>query len=105
MSFNRKFNPNVWETPRPAHPVPPFVNNQQNFYQNQGNYQQFPNFNSNYQQQNQSHNQNIRPLLSFPQGDLVPPPQFRKFNNNNNINNNPNYRRPGPACSRNNYQG
>lgn len=102
MSFNRKFNPNIWEQPRPSHQIPPFVNNQQNFFQNQnqGNFQyQNTNFNSNFQQ-----NQNIRPLLGLPVLNVqdLGTQQFRNYNNNHNQDN---YRRPGPACARNNNYG
>lgn len=102
MSYRKTFNPNIWDQPRPVHPIPPFANQQQNFFQNQGNFsQQFQNqnFNQNFPSQNQ--NNNIRPLLSLPIGgsaDHQAPP-FRKFNNNNNR------QRPGPAFTRNNYQG
>lgn len=102
MSFNRKFVPNVWEAPQQIHPAPPFTNNPPNFYPNQGNLEVWNNqgnshFNQNFQQ---NHNQNIRPLLSL-QNNPIPdhPQQFRRFNNNNNQE----YRRPGPVCSRNNY--
>jgi hypothetical protein len=101
MNFNNKFNPNIWDAPRQQQPNPPFVNNQPNFFQNQGsfNFQSNQNFGPNFQQ---NQHQNIRPLLSLPitnSSDHQPAP-FRKFKNNNN---NPDYRRPGPACARNNY--
>lgn len=100
MNYNRKFIPNVWEAPRQVHPIPPLFNNQQNFYQNQGNSEFWngnPNFNQNFPQNN-----NIRPLMSVHNAPGQDPPnQFRGFNNNNA--NNQEYRRPGPACSRNNY--
>lgn len=104
MNFNRKFIPNVWEAPRQAHPILPFVNNQQNFYPIQGNSEIWNNQgNSNYKNFQQNHqNQNIRPLPHI--NTSGPDHQhFRKFNNNNNTNNQ-DYRRPGPACSRNNYK-
>lgn len=93
MNYNRNFNPNVWDMPRPPHPVPPFANNQQNHFGNQnGNFhQQFSNFNQNFHPP-QNHNQ-PRPLLGMPLSNPHPPP-FRKNHNNNN----PDYRRPGPAC-------
>ena len=103
MNYNRKFIPKVWESPRQVHSVPPFVNSQQNFFQNQGNpgnniwnNSGNSNFNQNFQQ-----NQNIRPLLHLntPIPDNQP---FRKFNNDN-VNNQEYRRPPGPACSRNNY--
>lgn len=109
MNFNRKFIPNVWEAPPQVHPGPPFVNNQQNFFPNQGNRdvwnQRNSNFNQNFQHnhQNSNQNNNIRPLLSLLNAATSDhPSNFRKFNNNKS--NNQEYRRPGPACSRNNYR-
>lgn len=92
--FNRNFNPNIWDTPRPVHPIPPFANNQQNFYQNQGNFNQFQN---NFQPNFQQNQNNIR--NQHPQADHIPS-LFRNFKNNNNQHNEDNYRRPGPKCSR-----
>ncbi|CRK91487.1 CLUMA_CG005154, isoform A [Clunio marinus] len=99
MNFNRNnYNPNIWDVSR--NPFPPFGNNQQNFNQNSGNFQNpFPH----YFPQQQNHSPGIRPLLSLPGGETTPP-NFRKYNNNNNSD----YRRPGPACrtiGRNNHQG
>lgn len=106
MSFNnRKFNPNIWETPQP----PPFVNNQNvwnaadvggHFIQNQG-HGQFPNNNFNQNFQQNFNNQNLRPLLSLPLAQDPPQQSFRKFNNQNQDN----YRRPGPAFTRNSNYG
>lgn len=91
MNRNR-FNPQIWEQPRPVHPIPPFVNQGPNFFhpphQNFQNAQNIFGRNNNFPPLQNPHDQ-------LPSGINTgnPPPNFRKYINN---------RRPGPACSRNN---
>ena len=93
MNRNR-FNPQIWEQPRPVHPIPPFVNQGPNFFHPP--HQNFQNAQNNFGRNNNFPPMNQHDQLPPGLNTGNPPPNFRKYINN---------RRPGPACSRsNNFQ-